>query len=84
MTEATAPKVVGVEYLAPLLHRAASTIRVDASRRPETLPPRLIIPGSKKVVWLESDVIEWLNSCRVAKPQPEKTSIFKGRAPRRA
>lgn len=70
-------KVVGPEYLVPLLHKQVSTIRVDASRRPESLPPRLLIPGSTKLLWLESDVLAWIESCRTAKP--EKTSIFKGR-----
>ena len=73
----TIPKVVGPEYLVPLLHRQIATIKVDARARPETLPPRLKIPGSAKLLWLESDVLEWLQECRTAKP--EKTSIFKGR-----
>ena len=74
-----APKIVGIAYLAPLVGRAESTIRVDVSRRPETLPPRLIIPGSSKVMWLESDVLAWINSCRTAKPPVQ---IFRKRASR--
>lgn len=71
-------KVVGPEYLVPLVHREVSTIRVDARRRPQSLPPRLVIPGSSKLLWLEADVLEWINSCRTKKPE-EKRSIFKGR-----
>ncbi len=78
-----APTIVGPEYLAPLLHREVITIKADARRRPESLPPRLLIPGSAKLLWLESDVIEWLQSCRTAKPAkpeaPARRSIFKGR-----
>ena len=73
------PKIVGIAYLAPLLHRAESTIRVDVSRRPETLPPRLVIPGSSKVMWLESDVLTWINACRTAKPPVQ---IFRKRSSR--
>lgn len=73
------PKIVGISYLAPLVGRAESTIRVDVSRRPETLPPRLVIPGSNKVMWLESDVLAWINSCRTAKPPVQ---IFRKRASR--
>ncbi len=69
--------IVGPEYLAPLLHREVITIKSDARRRPESLPPRLLIPGSAKLLWLESDVLDWIQSCRTAKPA--KQSIFKGR-----
>lgn len=57
-------KTMTAEDLAPLLGRAASTIKTDVRRRPETLPPRLKIPGSNRVLWLEADVHEWLDSCR--------------------
>jgi len=50
--------------LAPLLGRAESTIKTDVRRRPDTLPPRLRIPGSNRLIWLEKDVVAWLNKCR--------------------
>ena len=60
------PNIVGPEYLAPLLRRSVATIKVDVCRRPESLPPRLKIPGSGKYLWLESDILTWLMSCRTA------------------
>jgi len=60
----TAPNVVGPEYLAPLLHRAVSTIRVDARRKPDSLPPRWMPPGTRKLLWIEEDVIAWMNALR--------------------
>lgn len=63
MTIAT-PKTLGPDDLATLLHRSVTTIKVDCRRRPQSLPPRLRIPGSSKLLWLESDVVEWLNRCR--------------------
>jgi hypothetical protein len=73
-------KIVGPEYLAPLLHRKVSTIKTDARRKPESLPPRLLIPGSSKLLWVESEVIDWLKSCSTAKPVEEpKPSIFRRR-----
>ena len=63
------PNIVGVEYLSKLLQRKVSTIRMDASRRPESLPPRLMIPGTRNLMWVEDDVLDWLNSFR---PQPKK------------
>lgn len=57
-------KTLGVEEMAVVLRRAVETIRSDASRRPETLPPRIIIPGTSKLLWLEDDVIEWMKDHR--------------------
>jgi hypothetical protein len=79
---AEALKVVGPEYLEPLLHRTVATIKVDARRKPESLPPRLAIPGSKKLLWLEQDVIDWIKSFSTqAAEEPKRKSIFKGRKP---
>ena len=58
------PKLLDVTDLARLLHKAKRTVEVDVTRRPEALPPRLKIPGSRKVLWLESDVFAWLDGCR--------------------
>ena len=55
-------KTLTAEDLAPLLHRTAETIKVDARRKPASLPPRLIIPGSNKLLWLEADVKTWLEN----------------------
>ena len=59
------PKLVDIDYMAKLLHKTRSTLEVDVTRRPESLPPRIIIPGSRKVLWLESDVNKWHEKCRV-------------------
>jgi hypothetical protein len=57
-------KTIGVEELSVLLRRAVDTIRSDARRRPETLPPRIIIPGTSKLLWLEEDVVNWMKEHR--------------------
>ena len=57
-------ETMGIEELAILLHKIPQTIRKDLGRRPESLPPRLIIPGSRRLVWLKQDVRTWLESCR--------------------
>lgn len=63
----TTLRTLTVEDLAVLLKRSVTTLKSDVSRRPHTLPPRLVVPGTKGVMWLESDVHEWLESLR-AKP----------------
>jgi hypothetical protein len=35
---------------------AIKTIRTTLVRNPAALPPRLVIPGQKKLLWLRSDV----------------------------
>lgn len=60
-------KTLTVEDLAALLQRSVATVKSDVSRRPHTLPPRLVVPGTKAVMWLEADVHEWLQGLR-AKP----------------
>jgi hypothetical protein len=57
-------KTMGVEELSVLLRRAVDTIRSDARRRPETLPPRVVIPGTSKLLWLEEDVVNWMKEHR--------------------
>lgn len=57
-------KTLKPEDLVPLVGRSVSTIKVDARRRPETLPPRFKIPGSRRLLWLESDVRAWVEKHR--------------------
>jgi len=57
-------KLLDIACMAKLLHKTRRTLEVDVTRRPETLPPRLNIPGSRKVLWLEADVMKWLEKCR--------------------
>lgn len=54
-------KLLKINDLAVILGKSPLTIRVDVSRRPRTLPPRLIMPGSNRVIWAEADVLKWLN-----------------------
>jgi predicted DNA-binding transcriptional regulator AlpA len=66
MSQLTNSKSLTPEELAPIIGRKASSIRVDVSKRPETLPPRLRIPGSRAIRFLEADVLAWLEGLREA------------------
>jgi hypothetical protein len=57
-------KTIGVDELAHLIFRAVPTIKNDLYRKPKSLPPRIVMPGSKKLVWLEADVFAWMEQCR--------------------
>lgn len=48
--------------LAEILHKSESTIRSDVHRAPERLPPRVIMPNGKKLLWLRSSVEAWLQT----------------------
>lgn len=62
------PRTLDAQALAKVLHRSVATVKADANRRPHTLPPRLRIPGSPRMLWLEADVEAWLQRCRDAAP----------------
>lgn len=50
--------------LADLLNKSPSTVATEASKSPHKLPPRLRLPGSRRVLWLKSDVENWINEHR--------------------
>jgi predicted DNA-binding transcriptional regulator AlpA len=60
-------KTLDIKQIAEILHKAVSTIYEDIRRRPNSLPPRLVVPGSAKLLWLESDVADWIDKCRQKK-----------------
>jgi hypothetical protein len=66
------PKIVGLEYLIPITRKSLATLRTDVTRNPESLPPRLMLPGSRKIMFLEDVVIDWVNSFRPVKDVPSK------------
>ena len=76
MTTTAIPNIVGPEYLSSLLKRTVDSIRADASRRPKSLPPRLILPETRKLMWVEADVLKWLDSIR---PKDEEVKKKPGR-----
>jgi len=50
--------------LAAILNRSPATIATEVTKAPHKLPPRLHLPGSRRVLWLQSDVEHWLNKYR--------------------
>lgn len=54
--------LIDASELGKLIGRSTTTVKIDVSRRPETLPPRFIIPGTRKVMWRVKDVREWMEA----------------------
>lgn len=55
-----AEQIFNVEQLALLLHKSPASIRSDASRNPEALPPICRLPGNKRLLWRSEDVFAWV------------------------
>lgn len=49
-----------VEQLSSYLHKSVASIRSDASRNPQSLPPLCRLPGTKRLLWRLEDVEQWL------------------------
>jgi hypothetical protein len=49
---------VDIKQLSQEIHLAVKTIRSTLVNNPTALPPRLIICGQKKLLWLRDDVIK--------------------------
>lgn len=60
-------ETVDLAGMAEILKRSKRSVASDASKNPHKLPPRLRLPGSRKVLWLKTDVEKWLNAWRTAK-----------------
>ena len=53
-------KTLDVQQLSAILHKTVDTIYEYRRTKPHSLPPRLKIEGTSKLLWLESTVEEWL------------------------
>lgn len=49
-----------VEQLAQYIHKSVNSIRSDACRNPQSLPPICRLPNTKRLLWRMEDVETWL------------------------
>lgn len=49
-----------VEQLSNYLHKSVASIRSDATRNPQSLPPICRLPNTKRLLWRLEDVESWL------------------------
>lgn len=61
-------QVLSVEQLSLMLHKSVPSIRSDASRNPQALPPICRLPGNKRLLWRLEDVQAWL--AKFVEPAP--------------
>lgn len=51
--------ILDIKQLSVEIHLSIKTIRTILTRKPMSLPPRLIIDGQKKLLWLREDVVSF-------------------------
>lgn len=54
-------RLLDLGELSQLLGRSPQTIRKDLRRRPDAVPPRLRLPGTRLLRWRAADVEHWLS-----------------------
>lgn len=75
------PSVSTIRDLARFLRLHEHTVRADLIRRPDSLPPRMHLPGRRSVRFLKEDVIAWLSRAvetRTTAPAPSGTDSNEG------
>lgn len=75
-------RLLNASDIALLIKKSVLTIRKDVHRRPDTLPPRTILPGdARSLVWRQSDYEKWIASLPTASKATEETKRGPGRPP---
>ena len=49
-----------VEQLSTRIHKSVASIRSDATRNPQSLPPICRLPNTKRLLWRVEDVEQWI------------------------
>ena len=59
-------RLLDIDALAPLLCLSPRTLRNKLCANPATLPPRVLVPGTRGPRWRMTDVQHWLQALPVA------------------
>ncbi|QDQ73117.1 helix-turn-helix domain-containing protein [Pseudoluteimonas lycopersici] len=74
-TESKLPRTLTTEQIAILLALTVTTVRTyaTAKRYRHLLPRHFKLPGGRRLLWDEDEVLEWMRSGRIATlPRPPK------------
>lgn len=75
--------LLSVEQLAHLIHKSPASVRSDASRNLQSLPPVCRLPGHKRLLWRRQDVVAWIAQFVQSAPAPQPVSSSIIEVPRR-
>ena len=66
-------KIVGIKYICDLLNKTERTIRANIVRKPQCVPPPIIIPGTNLLLWKTNVIDDWLDKRQMkVKERPRK------------
>lgn len=72
-----------VDHIAEWLHKSVASVRSDATRNPESLPPICRLPGTKRLLWRVEDVERWLAEHVEGIPSAVPMAVAEQQQPRR-
>lgn len=58
-------KIVGIKHICELLNKTERTIRADIVRKPQCVPPPIIIPGTNLLLWKTDVIDDWLDKHQI-------------------
>lgn len=67
------PKLIRINVLASILNTTVPAVHIMKSRSPHLLPPRVILPGRKCLLWDISVVMDWIS--RHQAPETEAPTL---------
>jgi len=74
--------MLDINQLSVEIYLSVKTIRSVLTNNPKSLPPRLIIPGQKKLLWLREDVVSFYRAqTRVQGVNPAFKPVIKNPVP---
>ena len=76
-------KLLTVEELSTCIHKSVASIRSDATRNPQSLPPICRLPGTKRLLWRLEDVEHWLGAHVATTPPAAVLEPSRADRPRR-
>jgi hypothetical protein len=64
-----------VDQLAEQLQKSVASIRSDATRNPQSLPPICRLPNTKRLLWRAEDVERWIGLHVAGADSPKATEL---------
>ncbi|TDQ93133.1 hypothetical protein C7412_109113 [Paraburkholderia silvatlantica] len=64
-----------VDQLAEHLQKSVASIRSDATRNPQSLPPICRLPNTKRLLWRAEDVERWIGLHVAGVDSPSATEV---------
>lgn len=79
--QSSTPAVFSYGGLSELLGRSPLSLQADFSRKPLSLPPAHLPPGTKNPLWILPEVLQWLAAqpAKTLRPAPAALAVAQAR-----